>query len=352
VPRYALLIPAHDEEAGIVATLTTAAEQLTPGNRILVVADNCTDDTAGVARGFGASVVERSDTTLRGKSYALDFGIRALRDDPPDVVIILDADCLIGPQTLAKIASLANRSGRPVQASYEMSPPTNAGPRDRIAAFAWRVRNWSRPLGMQRLGFPCQLMGSGMAFPWTLISSVQLATGHLAEDMQLGLELCRLGHAPVFCPSVTVYSRFPDDSDGARVQKTRWEHGHLAMITGTLPSLFMRSVSAHNFDLAIMALDICVPPLTLQVLLSFGVMLAILPIAILTHHFASLMIAASGLASLGVAVAAAWLAHGRNIVSPKDLLRAIGYVAWKVPVYLKLLSSRQIEWIRTKRDVG
>ena len=64
------------------------------------------------------------------------------------------------------------------------------------------------------------------------------------------------------------------------------------------------------------------------------------------------MIAASGLASLGVAVAAAWLAHGRNIVSPKDLLRAIGYVAWKVPVYLKLLSSRQIEWIRTKRDVG
>lgn len=351
-PRYAVLMPAHDEASGILATLTAAGKQLGDADRILVVADNCTDNTAEVARAFGASVVERFDAALRGKGYALDFGIRALRDDPPDVVIILDSDCIVGPRTLGTIAALANRLGRPVQASYEMFPPAHGLARDRIAAFAWRVRNWSRPLGMHRFGFPCQLMGSGMAFPWKLISSVELATGHLAEDMHLGLELCRLRAAPVFCPSVTVESRFPDDGDGARVQKTRWEHGHISMITGSVPRLFRQSVTDRNADLALMALDICVPPLTLQILISVAVTVVILPIAILTDRYVGLTIAASGLASLAVAVAVAWFAHGRSIVSLKDLVRAVGYIAWKVPVYLKLVSARQIEWIRTKRGAG
>jgi cellulose synthase/poly-beta-1,6-N-acetylglucosamine synthase-like glycosyltransferase len=351
-PRFAVLIPAHDEESGILATLAAAAQQLSAADRILVVADNCTDDTAAVARAFGATVAERFDPAFRGKGYALDFGLRALRDDPPEVVIVLDADCLVGPMALERIASLAHRLGSPVQASYEMSPPAMSGVRDRISAFAWRVRNWSRPLGMHRWGFPCQLMGSGMAFPWKLISSIELATGHLAEDMQMGLDLCRLGHAPVFCPSATVASRFPEDGEGARIQKTRWEHGHLAMIAGTVPRLFVQSLSQLNGNLALMALDLCVPPLSLQILISCVVTLAMLPIAILTHHFAGLAIAGSGLASLALAVAAAWFAHGRMIVSFQDLLRSIGYIAWKIPVYLKLVSSRQIEWIRTKRGAG
>jgi len=350
--RFTVLIPAHDEEAGLLAVLTEAAKQLSPADRLLVVADNCVDNTAAVARAFGASVVERFDPALRGKGYALDFGIRALRDDPPDVVIVLDADCLAGRDSLSMIASLAHRLGRPVQASYEMFPPANGGVRDRLAAFAWRVRNWSRPLGMHRLGLPCQLMGSGMAFPWQLIASVDLATGHLAEDMQMGLDLCRLGHAPVFCPSATVASRFPDDSEGARVQKTRWEHGHIATIAGTVPGLFVQSIATRNVDLASMALDLCVPPLTLQILISLAISLIAVPVGFATHDFVGLTIAGSGLASLVLAVAAAWIAHGRNIVSLKDLLRSVGYVAWKLPVYLKLLSSRQIEWIRTKRGAG
>ena len=77
----------------------------------------------------------------------------------------------------------------------------NSAQRTRVREFAWRVKNWVRPLGLSSLGLPCQLMGTGMAFPWEVIADARLATGSLAEDLKLGLELAANGHPPVFCPS-------------------------------------------------------------------------------------------------------------------------------------------------------
>ena len=91
--RLAVLVPAHDEGAVLLQTIADIQMQLRPGDRLLVVADNCADDTAGIARAAGAEVVERHDPDKRGKGYALDFGIRHLALDPPEVVIIIDADC-------------------------------------------------------------------------------------------------------------------------------------------------------------------------------------------------------------------------------------------------------------------
>ena len=90
-PRTTVIIPAHNEEGGIAATVAAIKPS---GVDILVVADNCTDATAKRAREAGATAVERHDATARGKGYALAFGREALRRDPPDVVIILDADCV------------------------------------------------------------------------------------------------------------------------------------------------------------------------------------------------------------------------------------------------------------------
>jgi cellulose synthase/poly-beta-1,6-N-acetylglucosamine synthase-like glycosyltransferase len=68
----AVLIPAHNESAGIEATLRCLQAQLRAGDRVLVVADNCDDDTAAVARDAGAEVIERIDAIHRGKGFALD----------------------------------------------------------------------------------------------------------------------------------------------------------------------------------------------------------------------------------------------------------------------------------------
>ncbi|MGE8382883.1 MAG: glycosyltransferase family 2 protein, partial [Pseudomonas putida] len=177
-PRVAVLVPAHDEAAIIRATLASVTPQLLPGDRLLVVADNCTDDTARLAREAGAEVVERFDTVLRGKGYALDFGVRHLALQPPEVVIVVDADCQVAEGAIDCLARRYHQAQRPVQALYLMRAPAGSGLTVQVAEFAWRVKNLVRPRGWARLGLPCQLMGAGMAFGWHDLALINLANGH------------------------------------------------------------------------------------------------------------------------------------------------------------------------------
>src|SRR3981189_3547862 len=98
--RTIVLIPAHNEGAGILPTIRDVQAQLGPNDSILVVADNCTDDTASIVQAAGVEVTIRADPARRGKGYALEFGVRLLGLNPPDVVVIIDADCRLGGNAL------------------------------------------------------------------------------------------------------------------------------------------------------------------------------------------------------------------------------------------------------------
>lgn len=351
-PRLAVLIPAHDESAGILAALQSVRAQLGSGDRVLVVADNCTDDTAAVAGAAGAEVVARDDVQRRGKGYALDFGVRHLQADPPEVVVIVDADCSLGPHCLARLASTCVQARRPVQALYLMHSPPGAGLKTRLAELAWVVKNQARPLGYRRLGLPCQLMGTGMAFPWALIRAAPLASGHLVEDLQLGLDLARAGTPPLFCPQARVSSSFPADAAGLATQRTRWEHGHLGVIASHGPRLLWRALAAGQPKLLALVLDLCVPPLaSLALLLMLGLMAA-LGVLALGGGLLPVALALLAIAMLGIAILLAWWRFGRAIVSLKELLSVPLYVLAKLPIYARIFKGRQAEWVRTKRDDG
>lgn len=352
--QVAVLMPAHDEAAGIALAIAAVRSQLRQSDRLLVVADNCTDATAAIARTAGAEVTERSDVHRRGKGFALDHGVRWLGREPaaaPSVVVIVDADCIVAPHALERLAHQSLRSGRPAQAMYLMHAPVGAGLGMRIAEFAWIVKNKVRPLGSSALGWPCQLMGTGMAFPWGLIREAPLASGNLVEDMQLGLDLAAVGAAPLFCPQALVTSVFPSDAEGARAQRTRWEHGHLGVIARTGPGLLLRSLARRDGASVALALDLMVPPLAALVLV-LGAVLAI--DASWWWGFAGsgrpVAVAAGAFALLATFGFTAWHREARQIVTGRELLSLPLYVAAKVPVYLRLFTKRQVEWVRTKRD--
>src|SRR5262249_1802992 len=172
-------------------------------------ADNCSDDTAAVARSSSAEVIERNDLTKVGKGYALDWGINYLRGAPRPIIVVIDADCRLSSHALEELVRAASATRRPVQALYLMTAASGSAVNYQVAEFAWRVKNWVRPLGLHTLNLPCQLVGTGMAFPWEVIRSANLATGHLVEDLKLGLELAATGRAPAFCPTAIVKSSFP-----------------------------------------------------------------------------------------------------------------------------------------------
>ena len=103
--RLTVVIPAHNEEAELPRTLASvfAADYPPDLLRVLVVADNCTDDTAAVAAHFGAAVAVRNDPQ-RGKGYALGFGFERALAEQADAVLVLDADCTIDAGLLRRVS--------------------------------------------------------------------------------------------------------------------------------------------------------------------------------------------------------------------------------------------------------
>lgn len=351
-PAIVVLMPAHDEGGGMAAPIASVRAQLMAGDRLLVVADNCSDDTAAVARRAGAEVVERHDESRRGKGYALDFGVRSLAAAPPAAVVFVDADCIAGPGSIERIARLCLISGRPVQALYLMKSPPGAPLKTRIAEFAWIVKNHVRALGFHRLGLPCQLMGSGMAFPWGVIREAPLASGHIVEDLQLGLDLAAAGTPPLFCPQALVTSVFPSTTLGLATQRHRWEQGHLAIILAQGPRMFRLALQRRDRALAAMALDICVPPLTTLVMALTIVLLIATVLAASGAPASALVVSAGAVLVLSAGLAIAWRSFGRSAVSLRELATVPLYIVGKLPMYLRMLWRRQTEWVRTKRDDG
>jgi cellulose synthase/poly-beta-1,6-N-acetylglucosamine synthase-like glycosyltransferase len=349
-PRLAVLMPAHDEALVIEQAIRAVTAQLSGSDRLLVVADNCSDETAAIASRAGASVVERRDPTRRGKGYALDLGVRHLRADAPQVVVVIDADCIVSAGALDRVARACAQSDRPVQALYLMLAPAGAPLRLRVAQFAWIVKNHVRPLGLHNLGLPCQLMGTGMAFPWSVLDCATLATSHLVEDLTLGIALARTGTPPLFCPEALVTSTFPMSREGTQTQRLRWEHGHLGVILAEGPRLLLDSIRRVSPRLLAMALDLSVPPLALLVLLIAVVWLASVLLFWFTAAAFPLRMSSTVLAALALAVFLAWARYGRRILSLRDLAFSTLYAAAKVPIYAKFVVARQLDWVRSKRD--
>jgi len=348
--RVAVLIPAHNEGAGIKATIDDVKRQLGPGDRLLIVADNCTDETASVAAAAGAEVSVREDQARIGKGYALDWGIKYLAAEPPDIVIVIDADCRVSESTIENLSQACSTSGHPVQALYLMAAAPGSSVNQQVAQFAWRVKNLVRPLGLRKLNLPCQLMGTGMAFPWKLIQSANLSSGFIVEDMKLGLELAAQGQAPHFCPSAVVTSTFPTSDKGSRAQRQRWEQGHLSLILSAVPDLVSAAIKSHDVKLLAMALDLSIPPLSLLVSVLTAMVTGTAIAAILGLSTTPFFLITACLILAATAVLLAWIKHGRDVLPLSDLIFIVPYLAKKLGLYATLAAGRRVSlWIRAER---
>jgi cellulose synthase/poly-beta-1,6-N-acetylglucosamine synthase-like glycosyltransferase len=231
-----------------------------------------------------------------------------------------------------------------------MKNPDGSSINSRVAEFAWRVKNWVRPLGLGALGLPCQLMGTGMAFPWDVIRRVNLASGAIVEDMKLGIDLALAGNLPLFCASTVVTSDFPSSAEGIQSQRLRWEHGHIAMIFAAAPRLICAAIMRGNVNLLALALDLAVPPLSLLGMLVIGIFLASSLAAWLGTSPSAMIISTVVLVEFTCGVLVSWLAYGRDILAPSAVLSMASYAIRKVPVYSQFFSRKSIsKWVRTDR---
>ncbi len=343
-----VLVPAHNEELIIGRSLSDLAEQLPPGVRILVVADNCDDGTASAARLASVEVVERNDSTQRGKGYALDFGRRHLRASAPEAVIVFDADCTIDRSSIIRLLDTCLGRQSPVQAKYLLRPNLQASPMVQISSFAFMIKNEVRQVGASRLGAAAILTGTGMAFPWAVFDRMTFSGGSV-EDLDLTIELIGRGVDPIFVPDASVLSE-PASASASAMQRDRWERGFLSAARHAALPLLGQFLKSGKFSQLWLGLHLLTPPLALLILLS---LLSTLLLALL-HTFAGMgsgpLLAQMGLLlMIALLVGTAWARKGRDYVSLSTLFKIPLYVLWKLPIYARLLTGAERKWNRTAR---
>lgn len=338
-----MIVPAHNEEVSLPRTLERLAASSLKPDEVIVVADNCTDATAAVARNAGVTVLERRSVTERGKPFALNLALTELweRAEHPEIVVLVDADTEVAPDCLERLVARIDGGAVVVQSYYQGVPD---GPRlTRLRRLALALVHWARPLGMARLGLGATLKGNGMAFRWEVVRQGFAGTG-ITEDAALTLELVRRRIPISFEPTALVTGLMAGDYDAASTQDQRWEGGRFALARRAY-STASRALLRGDLSGAASAIEVGAPPLSLV----GGAVVA----SVAASALGARTILPVALASALSVVSYVLVGFAAARVSRADLEALISvprFLLHKAAVYARLLKSGvPQDWVRTER---
>ena len=338
-----VVIPAHNEEQGIADTLQSllACDHPLPAEQLHVIADNCTDATAEIARSLGCTVLTRVNDELRGKGYALNFAFSQLLDQGYDGLIVVDADTRVEPNFLDCYRRLFARGADAGQSGYRVANP-EAGLRPRLMHIAFLAFNYLRPMSRRNLGFSCGILGNGFGLSADTLRDIPYDSFSIVEDLEYHTRLVRAGRKVTFLPETCVWSDMPVTSQEAQSQRERWEGGRFRMVMDQVPRL-ASDVLKGQFRQLEPLLELLLMPLTFHILLLLFLLIlgkgwlmgyALIALVLVVLHVVLAMVA--GKASL-----ADW----------KALLTAPFYMLWKVVNLSKIVNAakKSTGWKRTSR---
>jgi cellulose synthase/poly-beta-1,6-N-acetylglucosamine synthase-like glycosyltransferase len=347
--RFDVVVPAHDEEAGITATVQSLAAVDYPAHlrRIIVVADNCSDATAARAAAAGAAVLVRDEPLRRGKGYAL---ARAFARVEGDAVVVVDADTEVSPNLLRAFARRFEAGAHAAQVSYGVRNPS-ASWRTRLLVIALALFHDLRSLGRERLHLSAGLRGNGMAFSRALLELVPYDAFSIVEDVEHGIRLGEAGVRVAYVPEAHVRGEMVSRTDRARSQRRRWEQGRAALARARGPELLVESFRQRDPVLLDLALDLVVPPLATLVLAAVAGVAASLALHALGGSMWPAIPWLLSAALLAFYVLRGWALSGVGARGLVDLVVfAPAYVVWKIALSLGRAEHRRGEWVRTARE--
>ncbi len=354
--KFDIVVPAHNESAGISQTVSSllAVDYPEGQRRVLVVADNCADDTAIKAREAGATVLERTNAELRGKGYALAHAFEFSLSDSfaADACVVVDADTLVSANLLTAFDERLQAGELAAQAHYGVRNP-NASWRTRLMRIALAMFHQVRSNARERWGVSCGLRGNGMCFKHSLLREVPHDAYSLVEDLEYGLRLGRKGYRVAYAGEAEVLGEMVSGEKASRSQRSRWEDGRAQMLrTHGWPLLTegLRTRSGLLFDLA---MDVVVPPLSRVAMAVVSGTAASLALLALTGQGAvSATVFSLSALGLGLYVFAGWLHSQTGLRGLFGLAMAPAYVAWKMVLVLQRPAGNKQtgEWVRTTRE--
>jgi cellulose synthase/poly-beta-1,6-N-acetylglucosamine synthase-like glycosyltransferase len=350
--RFDIVVPAHNEEGQIAATVESVLATDYPADlrRVWVVADNCTDGTAERATAAGATALVRTNAEKRGKGYALEFAYeKLLAESFADAIVVVDADTSVSKNLLRAFGSRFEQGAQAVQAEYGVRNP-KASWRTRLITIALAIFHELRSLARERMGLSCGLRGNGMGFSREIIASVPHDAYSIVEDIEYGIRLGRAGHRVWYVAEANVLGDMVATEKESRSQRERWEGGRLQLAKAHLAGLFGDALAKRSGLLFDLAMDLAVPALTIVVLWTALGFVAATAIALVTRSVAVVIPWAFSLVVLLLYVGRGVVLSGSGLRGVLDLTAAPLYIVWKLALSLRRSSRKKGEWIRTARE--
>jgi cellulose synthase/poly-beta-1,6-N-acetylglucosamine synthase-like glycosyltransferase len=355
--KFVFVIPAHDEEGGIASTVMSCRDVDYPLGqfRVVVIADNCIDQTAEVAREAGAEVLERTDLESRGKGYALSYFFRAESPDHPsrgyDAVVVVDADTEVDRSILTAFAERLADGHDWLQCYNTVRNPDESW-RTQLMTLAFSLFNGLLLIGQNRSGLSIALRGNGMCLSSRGLARHPWQAHGLTEDVEFSWMLRSRGERIEFVPTTRVLSDLvSSDNLAAKSQRLRWEEGRRSMRAKFRRDLLVSS-DLTAYQKVMYLLELYLPPLvplTLSLTLAASAQLFVSPDPVLrwlswlslSIHGIMTLVLLAYLLSPFVVLRLPW----RYLRSLRHLPR---YAVWKL---MLAWSPRPSEWVRTPREL-
>jgi cellulose synthase/poly-beta-1,6-N-acetylglucosamine synthase-like glycosyltransferase len=345
--RLAIVVPAHNEESGIARTLHNLLKLAGAdgASQVVVVADNCNDETAQIARGCGARVLVRRNEELRGKGYALHHAFSILQKEDFAAFVVVDADSKAAPDFISALRQHFARGALAVQTRYTvLNAGASAG--TRLAELALLAFNVLRPRARHTLGLSAGILGNGFALRREVLERVPYTAASVVEDLEYHLQLIKAGIRVHFADDTAIRGDMPTAKRGTATQRARWEGGRLRMLWDHGPTM-LADVFKGQFKMLEPLADLLLPPLAYHVLLLL--LLCWVPL------LAGKLLGMVGLLVVGLHV----LAAARiGEISLKQLtyvlMRVPLYLVWKIQMVSASLRTarRGSAWVRTERNMN
>ncbi len=254
---FALLVAAHDEEMVIANMVDSLAALNYPREAydIFVIADNCTDATAQIAREHGALVYERFDTTQRGKGFALEWMFEKIfnMEKKYDYIGIFDADNLVDKAFLFEMNKQINKGYRVVQGYVDSKNPFDSWITCAYSFSFWSVSRVFQ-LARHNLGLSCQLSGTGFVMATELLKKLGWGATCLTEDMEFTMKLALNDEKVGWAHKAVIYDEKPVGLKASWKQRKRWMQGHADVASRFFTKLMKKAFAEKKmmcFDCAV-----------------------------------------------------------------------------------------------------
>ena len=253
--RFMAIIPAHNEEA-VIGNLVESLKHQNYNKDlydIYVIADNCTDNTARVAKEAGAIVYERFDETKKTKGYALDWFLKQKIEEnaPYDAFFVFDADNIVHPDFIKNMNKKLCQGEDVVQGYRDIKNPTDSWITAGYALFYWTMHRFYH-LARYNLGLSPLLNGTGFMVKFDVIKPEGgLKTVTLTEDIEFSLKRIIKGKRLGWSTEAIVYDEQPVGFKQSWSQRSRWTVGHMQCIkeyTKSLAVAAKENKTMMNFD--------------------------------------------------------------------------------------------------------